>query len=76
MVDVGGYRHKRREALERFARQVAEQVRAEGAPKALEPMTAADRKTVHDTINDIEGVSTTSEGEEPHRRVVILPATG
>jgi spoIIIJ-associated protein len=75
MVDVGGYRHKRKEALERFARQVAEQVRAGGAPKALEPMTAADRKTVHDTINDIEGVSTTSEGEEPQRRVVIIPAT-
>ncbi len=72
-VDVGGYRHKRKEALERFARQVADQVRAEGSSKALEPMNAADRKTVHDTINGIDGVSTTSEGEEPRRRVVIVP---
>ena len=39
----------------------------------MEPMNAADRKVVHDAINDIEGVATTSEGEEPHRRVVILP---
>ena len=76
MVDVGGYRHKRKEALERFARQVAETVRTGGVPKALEPMTAADRKIVHDVINDIDGVSTTSEGEEPHRRVVILPTPG
>jgi spoIIIJ-associated protein len=76
MVDVGGYRHKRKEALERFARQVAEGVRADGAPKTLEPMTAADRKIVHDAINEIDGVSTTSEGEEPRRRVVILPAKG
>jgi spoIIIJ-associated protein len=36
-------------------------------------MTAADRKVVHDTVNDIDGVMTTSEGEEPRRRVVIYP---
>jgi len=74
MVDVSGYRHKRKEALERFARQVADQVKTEGVRKVLEPMSAADRKIVHDAINDIDGVSTTSEGEEPQRRVVILPA--
>jgi len=74
-VDVSGYRERRREALERFARQLAEEVRASGTRKALEPMGSADRKVVHDAINDIEGVSTTSEGIEPRRRVVILPAS-
>lgn len=73
-VDVAGYRAKRREALERFTHQVAEQVKASGTRRALEPMNAADRKIVHDTANEIDGVTTTSEGEEPRRRVVILPA--
>jgi spoIIIJ-associated protein len=73
MVDVNGYRHKRKEALERFTRQLADEVKATGTRKALEPMNAADRKIVHDTVNELEGVKTTSEGEEPRRRVVILP---
>lgn len=74
-VDVAGYRRKRHEALARFAQQVAAQVIAEGKPKALEPMSASDRKVVHDTINALEGVATTSEGEEPSRYVVVLPRT-
>ena len=74
LVDVGGYRQKRKEALERFTRGVADQVKASGVAKALEPMHAADRKIVHDTINEIDGVTTTSEGEDPRRRVVISPA--
>ena len=72
-VDVSGYRQRRREALERFARDIAEQVRSSGERKALEPMSPPDRKVVHDTVNDIEGVSTVSEGEDHRRRVVILP---
>ncbi len=74
-IDVGGYRQRRREALERFTRTVADEVKASGVQKALEPMNASDRKVVHDTINEIDGVATTSEGEDPRRRVVILPAT-
>jgi spoIIIJ-associated protein len=74
VVDVAGYRQKRREALERFTHQVAEQVKATGERRVLEPMHPADRKVVHDTANTIDGVSTTSEGEEPRRRVVILPS--
>jgi spoIIIJ-associated protein len=74
-IDVAGYRQRRKEALERFASQVAADVVASGAAKALEPMHPADRKVVHDAINEIDGVRTTSEGEEPRRRVVILPAT-
>src|SRR5215217_2395857 len=73
-VDVAGYRAKRREALSEFARQLAERVRDEDAEQALEPMSASDRKVVHDVVAEIEGVTTTSEGEEPRRRVVIRPA--
>ena len=73
MLDVAGYRQARREALERFTRSVADQVKTSGTAMALEAMPAADRKVVHDTINTIDGVSTTSEGEDPDRRVVILP---
>ena len=73
VVDVAGYRKDRREALERFTRDVAAQVVASGVVKVLEPMPPADRKVVHDTVNSIDGVSTSSEGEEPRRRVVIQP---
>ena len=73
-VDVGGYRERRREALAKFAAKVAAQVVETGEAASLEPMNAADRKVVHDTVNDIDGVRTSSEGEEPRRRVVISPA--
>jgi spoIIIJ-associated protein len=72
-LDVSGYRQRRREALERFARSVADDVKASGLQKALEPMNPADRKIVHDTVNEIGGVSTISEGEDQRRRVVIVP---
>lgn len=72
-VDVAGYRQRRREALERFTRQIAEDVKASGVQKALEPMSPPDRKVVHDTVNEIDGVHTVSEGEDTRRRVVIIP---
>jgi spoIIIJ-associated protein len=72
-VDVSGYRARRREALEAFVRTVAEDVRAAGTQKALEPMSPPDRKVVHDTVNEIDGVHTISEGEDHRRRVVIIP---
>lgn len=72
-VDVAGYRARRKEALERFAAQQADRVKETGMPVALEPMSPPDRKTVHDAVNDIEGVHTTSEGEDRRRHVVILP---
>jgi spoIIIJ-associated protein len=74
VVDVADYRQKRTAALERFAANVAEQVIQTQQPTSLEPMSPADRKVVHDAINAIDGVSTTSEGEEPRRYVVISPA--
>ena len=72
-VDVGGYRERRREALVAFTTKIASEVAESGTPRALEPMSSADRKLVHDTVAEIEGVSTISEGEDPRRRVVIQP---
>ena len=71
IVDIAGYRQARRQALERFAQQVADEVRSSGVARVLEPMPPADRKVLHDAINPIDGVTTSSEGEEPRRRVVI-----
>lgn len=72
-VDVSGYRAQRREALGRFVDQVAADVKESGTAKALEPMSASDRKAVHDRVNAIDGVHTTSEGAEPRRWVKIVP---
>lgn len=72
-VDVAGYRARRKEALERFAAQQADRVKETGTAVALEPMSPPDRKIVHDAVNEIDGVHTTSEGEDRRRHVVILP---
>ena len=75
----GPHRHRRlprappRGARSSSPPSIAEEVRESGRAKALEPMSPPDRKVVHDTINDVDGVRTTSEGEEPRRRVVVLP---
>jgi spoIIIJ-associated protein len=73
-VDIAGYRERRREALARFANQVAAQVVADGTAKRLEPMSSADRKIVHDVLAGVDGVVTRSEGDDPQRCVVIEPA--
>lgn len=73
-VDIGGYRVRRQEALVRFTKSVAETVRETGEARSLEPMASPDRKIVHDVLNDEPGVSSRSEGEDPHRRVVVVPA--
>ena len=75
LVDVAGYRERRSAALKRFSVQIAEEVIASGQEKALEAMSPADRKAVHDAINDMDGVVTRSEGEDPNRHVVIAPAS-
>jgi spoIIIJ-associated protein len=74
LVDVAGYREKRTAALRRFSTQIAEEVIASGQEKALEAMSPADRKAVHDAVNEIDGVATRSEGEDPNRYIVIAPA--
>ncbi len=73
-VDVGGYRERRRAALGTFATQMAEEVKASGVARVLEPMSSADRKVIHDTLATIDDISTRSEGDDPYRRVVIAPA--
>ena len=75
LVDVAGYRERRSAALKRFSVQIAEEVISSGQEKALEAMSPADRKAVHDAINEMDGVVTRSEGEDPHRHVVIAPAS-
>jgi spoIIIJ-associated protein len=73
-VDVAGYRERREAALAAFARDVAEQVRASGTARSLEPMSSSDRKVVHDVLNDETGVSSRSVGEDPGRRIIVEPA--
>jgi spoIIIJ-associated protein len=74
LVDVAGYRERRSAALKRFSVQIAEEVLASGQEKALETMSPADRKAVHDAVNEMPGVVTRSEGEDPNRHIVIAPA--
>lgn len=73
-VDVAGYRAKRREALAEFTRGLVEKVLETGREQVLNPMPPPDRKAVHDTVAEFDGVETLSEGEEPRRRVVIRQA--
>jgi spoIIIJ-associated protein len=74
MLDVAGHRAARRAALEAEATEAAEAVRSSGEPLRLEPMTPFERKVVHDAVA-AAGLRSESEGEEPQRRVVVLPAS-
>jgi spoIIIJ-associated protein len=73
VVDVAGYRQRRVAALQRFTRQIAGEVLETGTDRALEPMSPADRKVIHDTVHEIDGLVTRSEGEDAARHVVIAP---
>jgi spoIIIJ-associated protein len=72
-VDAAGYRERRRVTLEAIAVRGAERA-GKGERVPLEPMTAVERKVVHERLKEFPGVETTSEGTEPNRYVVILPA--
>jgi spoIIIJ-associated protein len=74
-IDISGYAERRREALNIYARKLADRVLSEGGEVMLEPMNPADRKVVHDAVAEIEGVRSFSEGEDPHRSVVIAAMT-
>ncbi len=71
IVDVEDYRKRRRSILVERATAAASRVKQSGRPERLEPMSPYERKIVHDAVNDVEGVETSSEGEDPERRVVI-----
>jgi spoIIIJ-associated protein len=73
MLDIGGYRAGRRAVLTDLGRATAEQVKTSGEPARLQPMTPFERKIVHDAVAEA-GLRSESEGEEPQRRVVVLPA--
>jgi spoIIIJ-associated protein len=75
VVDAARYRKRRRATLEALAAQVASRVRSTGERVELEPMSAPERKIVHLRLQDEPGVETESEGAEPHRFVVVLPAS-
>jgi spoIIIJ-associated protein len=76
IVDVEDYRKRRRSILVERATTAASRVKRSGRPERLEPMSPYERKIVHDAVNDVEGVETASEGEDPERRVVIRRRRG
>ena len=71
MVDVEGYRARRRDTLAEYARSIADRAKERGTEIELEPMSSWDRKIVHDAVSEIDGVSSFSEGVDPNRKVVI-----
>jgi len=73
MLDVAGYRATRKVALVKLADEAAERVKSDGEPVSLDPMTPFERKVVHDAIA-AAGLGSESEGAEPKRFVVVLPA--
>ena len=72
MLDVGGFRARRRSELAELGRSLAAEVGRTGEPKKLRAMTPFERKIVHDAVAEA-GLRSESEGEEPNRRVVIFP---
>ncbi|GAB3966401.1 R3H domain-containing nucleic acid-binding protein [Plantactinospora veratri] len=73
LLDVGGYRATRRKELSAVAKNAVEKVKQHGEAVRLEPMSAFERKCVHDVVNAIAGVESESEGVEPNRRIVVRP---
>ena len=73
MLDIGEFRAKRRADLTALAGDTARRVSSSGQPERLSPMNPFERKVVHDVIAGVTGVHSESEGEEPNRRVVVLP---
>ncbi|MEU2066738.1 protein jag [Streptomyces anulatus] len=73
MLDIGGFRAQKREILAALGVKAADEVKSSGEPVKLDPMTPFERKVVHDAIA-AAGLRSESEGEEPQRFVVVLPA--
>ena len=73
ILDIGGYRRRREETLVSLAKRTASKVVKIGKSYEMEPMNAAERRIIHFALQDFEGVTTFSEGEEPERFVVISP---
>ncbi|MEU3713116.1 protein jag [Streptomyces catenulae] len=73
MLDIGGFRARKREELAELGAKAADEAKETGRPVKLDPMTPFERKVVHDAVA-AAGLRSESEGEEPQRRVVVLPA--
>ncbi len=73
LLDVGGFRQARRKELAAIAKNAVEKVHEHGEPVKLDPMTAFERKCVHDVVNELSDVESESEGVEPNRRIVVSP---
>lgn len=73
LIDIGGYREKRRESLTALAYRMANKVAQTGRYARLDPMNPADRRIIHTALQDDKRVSTLSKGTEPHRYVMIFP---
>jgi len=73
VVDVQGYRERRQNQIRQLARRIADQAVKTGRKQVLEPMPANERRIVHMELRDYAGVRTESVGEDPHRKVTIIP---
>ena len=73
MLDIDGFRADKKSALAKLAEETADEAKSKGKPIKLAPMNAFERKVIHDTIQKI-GLSSESEGEDPDRCVVVMPA--
>jgi len=76
MLDIGGWRARRKSELTEIGTRAAERAASSGTPVSLAPMTPFERKIVHDAVAAVAGVASESEGVEPERRVVVVPEPG
>jgi len=76
MLDIGGWRARRKRELTEIGARAAERAASSGKPVQLAPMTPFERKIVHDAVAAVAGVASESEGVEPERRVVVVPEPG
>ncbi len=74
LVDIAGYKEAQRQSLEELAREIAARVKESGTEEELKPMNPADRRIVHMTLREIDGVETESRGDGHDRRIVVKPA--
>ena len=75
VVDAAGYRERRAQVLERQADEAADRAVSSGRPVALDDMTSSERRVVHEYLRDRGDVETHSEGDEPHRHLVVTPGS-
>ncbi len=73
VIDAAGYRERRRETLTARADRAAEQALNDGHSVEMDPMSAQERRVIHEHLKDRSGVETYSEGDDPHRCVVVAP---